>query len=412
MKAEIISVGTELLLGQIVDTNSAFLARELASLGIELYHLTTVGDNPQRLESALKDALGRADLVITSGGLGPTEDDLTKETVAKCLGLPLVFHEPSWERIVARFAKMGRSVTGNNKKQAFVPKGGKALENHWGTAPGVLVETGDKQVYCLPGPPSELEPMFRAQVLPLLAKQGEGVIRSRILHLVGIGESQAAEKLGTLLTEQTNPTIAPLAMEGELVLRLTAGAKSAEEAGALLARLEEEIRGVLAPYIYGTDDETLASVVVGALRERGETLATAESCTGGLVANLITDIPGSSEVFARGFVTYSNDAKIELLGVPKDLIDKEGAVSPEVAKLMAEGAKARAGSNWGIGISGIAGPGGGSAEKPVGLVYLALAGEEETEVHKLNWPGGRLAVKKRTAIFALDLLRRQLLRQE
>jgi nicotinamide-nucleotide amidase len=406
LKAEIISVGTELLLGQIVDTDAAYLSRELAALGIDLYHRTTVGDNPQRLREAIGEALERAQLVITSGGLGPTEDDLTKETVAEVLGLPLVLHQPSLERIQRRFAKMARPMTANNKKQALIPQGATVLPNNHGTAPGIMVEQEDKLVFCLPGPPGELEPMFREQVLPELKKRSHGLITSRVLRVVGMGESQLAEKIGDLLEKQTNPTIAPLAMEGEVTVRLTARAERMEEGEELLKSLEDEIRLRLGDLIYGRDGDSLEGVVVKLLEARCESLATAESCTGGLLASRITDVPGSSEVFQLGVVTYSNRAKQELLGVPGEIIAREGAVSPQVAELMAQGIRKLAGSSWGIGITGIAGPGGGSSEKPVGLVYVALAGQTGTWVKELNWPGERRAVKRRTTTFALDLLRR------
>lgn len=412
MKAEIISVGTELLLGQIVDTNAAYLSQELAALGIDLYHRTTVGDNPKRLREAIEEAFQRSELVITSGGLGPTEDDLTKETVAEVLALPLVLHQPSLDRIQARFAKMDRPMTPNNRKQALIPQGGVALPNDYGTAPGVMVEQDGKIAICLPGPPNELEPMFQEQVLPRLKAKSQGVIASRVLRIVGMGESQVAEKIADLLAGQTNPTIAPLAMEGEVTLRLTARTETQKEGQRLIEKLEAEIGQRLGELIYGKDEETLEGVVVRLLAAKGQSLATAESCTGGLLASRITDVPGSSEVFERGVVTYSNRAKQELLGVPMELIDREGAVSPQVAELMAQGVRKLAATSWGIGITGIAGPGGGSEEKPVGLVYLALAGDSGTRVEELHWPGSRFSVKRRTTLFALDLLRQELLREE
>jgi len=412
LKAEIISVGTELLLGQIVDTNAAYLSRELAALGIELYHRTTVGDNPARLKDALGEALARSELVITSGGLGPTADDLTKETVAEVLGLPLDLDQPSLVRIRERFAAMGSPMSPSNEKQALIPQGGVALPNEHGTAPGVMVEQDGKLVFCLPGPPKELEPMFQEQVLPKLSARRQGIIASRVLRSVGIGESLLAERIADLLRVQTNPTIAPLALAGEVILRLTAWAQTHEESQRLLGALEEKLRQRLGGLIYGVDDDTLEGVVVGLLAARGESLATAESCSGGLLASRITDVPGASEVFERGFITYSNQAKEELLGVPAQLLAQEGAVCPQVARLMAEGVRDVAGSSWGIGITGIAGPGGGTRHKPVGLVYIALAGRGETKVEELHWPGDRLSVKRRTTTFALDLLRRELLREE
>ncbi|MBA2133456.1 competence/damage-inducible protein A [Capillibacterium thermochitinicola] len=409
MRAEIISVGTELLLGEIVDTNAAFLSQELAALGIELYHRTTVGDNAGRLKQALTEALARVDLVITSGGLGPTDDDLTKETVAEVLGLPLVLHQPSLAWIEEYFAKTGRCMPENNYKQALIPAGGEALPNRKGTAPGVSVRKEGKWVICLPGPPQELCPMFREYVRPLLAAESRGVIRSRVLRLCGIGESALAKEIADLLANQTNPTLAPLASEGEVRLRITAFAESVAKAEAAIADLEQKLRARLGQMIYGVDDETLEAVVVGLLRQRGETLAVAESCTGGLLANRITDVPGASTVFDRGVVVYSNRAKEELLGVPAAVIEQVGAVSPEVATLMARGVRDRTGSDWGIGITGIAGPGGGTAEKPVGLVYFALAGPGVNLVREARFTGDRQQIKRRTTQAVLDLLRRTLL---
>lgn len=409
MRAEIISVGTELLLGEIVDTNAAFLSQELAALGIELYHRTTVGDNEQRLRQALVEALSRVDLVITSGGLGPTADDLTKEVVAAVLDLPLVLHRPSLQWIEEYFARMGRKMTANNRKQALIPEGGLALANPNGTAPGVFVRKGDKIVVCLPGPPRELIPMFRSHVRPQLQKESRGVIRSRVLRLCGVGESELVERIGDFLAGQTNPTLAPLASEGEVRLRITARAQTDAEAEALNGELEAKLRARLGLLIYGTDEDTLESVVVKLLKRRGETLAVAESCTGGLLADRITDVPGASTVFDRGVVTYSNRAKMELLQVPADVIEAKGAVSPEVARFMAEGVRRVAGTDWGIGITGIAGPGGGSREKPVGLVYFALAGPGVSLVREEHWSGDRRKIKRRTTQAVLDLLRRTLL---
>lgn len=412
MKAEIISVGTELLLGQIVDTNAAFLARRLAELGVELYRRVTVGDNPERLKKALQEALQRADLVITIGGLGPTDDDLTREMAAEVMGLPLVLDQAAWKDIQTYFRKLNRPLTENNKKQAQIPQGGKALANRWGTAAGVWAEKDGKCVLCLPGPPKELEPMFEEEVLPLLAARAQGTITSTVLKIASLGESLVAEKISDLLREQTNPTIAPLVQDGEVILRLTSRARDREEAARLMAPLEEELHRRLGTAIYGRDGDTLASVVVELLASFGQTLATAESCTGGLLASRITDVPGASEVFGLGVVAYSNQAKEELLGVPKELLEKEGAVSSLVAEAMAKGIQKRASSHWGIGITGIAGPTGGTPQKPVGLVYLALARGKDCEVHKLHWPGSREAVRRRTVNFALDLLRQKLLRQE
>lgn len=411
MRAEIISVGTELLLGQIIDTNAAFLSQELANLGIDLYHRTTVGDNPDRLRQTIEEALNRAELIITSGGLGPTEDDLTKEVVAQVLGLDLIPDQPSRQRMETYFQQLGRKMTDNNYKQALIPVGGEALPNRHGTAPGVAVRWKEKLVICLPGPPHELEPMFRDYVLPMLQTEGSGVIFSRVLKVSGRGESAVAEEIADLLAAQTNPTIAPLASPGEVKLRLTARAGSTVVAEKLITGLEAQIRDRLGLSIFGVDDETMEQVVVKLLVGRGESLAVAESCTGGLLAGRITEVPGASEVFERGVVTYSNRAKEELLGIPAQVIDECGAVSPEVARLMAEGVREKARTDWGIGITGIAGPGGGTIEKPVGLVYVGLVGPEASLSKELHWPGNRQAVRRRTIQAALDLLRLELLKK-
>jgi nicotinamide-nucleotide amidase len=411
MQAEIISVGTELLLGQILDTNAVFLSRELASLGIGLYRRSTVGDNPQRLRQAVEEALARAELVITSGGLGPTDDDLTKETVAQVLGLSLIPDRSSLEWIQDYFAKMGRKMTENNYKQALIPEGGEALPNLHGTAPGIVVRYKEKLIICLPGPPRELKPMFHDYVSPILRTESKGVILSRVLKLCGLGESAVAEEVADLLANQTNPTLAPLASEGEVQLRLTAQANVMDEAVRLLDELEAKVRERLGEAIFAVDEETLEQVVVRLLTQRRERLAVAESCSGGLLADRITDVPGASAVFDRGVVTYSNRAKEELLGIPAAVIAREGAVSPEVAHLMAQGVRKKSATEWGVGITGIAGPGGGTEEKPVGLVYLALEGPEVSLVRELRWRGERSLIKRRTTQAALDLLRRELLKK-
>ncbi len=411
MQAEIISVGTELLLGQILDTNAVFLSRELASLGIGLYRRSTVGDNPQRLRQAVEEALARAELVITSGGLGPTDDDLTKETVAQVLGLSLIPDRPSLEWIQDYFAKMGRKMTENNYKQALIPEGGEALPNLHGTAPGIVVRYKEKLIICLPGPPRELKPMFHDYVSPILRTESKGVILSRVLKLCGLGESAVAEEVADLLANQTNPTLAPLASEGEVQLRLTAQANVMDEAVRPLDELEAKVRERLGEAIFAVDEETLEQVVVRLLTQRRERLAVAESCSGGLLADRITDVPGASAVFDRGVVTYSNRAKEELLGIPAAVIAREGAVSPEVAHLMAQGVRKKSATEWGVGITGIAGPGGGTEEKPVGLVYLALEGPEVSLVRELRWRGERSLIKRRTTQAALDLLRRELLKK-
>ncbi|MCL6520029.1 MAG: competence/damage-inducible protein A [Armatimonadetes bacterium] len=412
MRAEIISVGTELLLGQIIDTNAPYLGRVLSTLGIDVYHRTTVGDNASRLADVLKTALSRADLVITVGGLGPTMDDLTKETIAEVLGEKLVLDLDSERAIREFFERRGIKLVASNFKQALKPESGTALPNSVGTAPGVLVEKEGKIVVALPGPPGELIPMVENYVVPYLERRLSGVrsvIESRVLKVCGIGESAAEEKVKDLLDSE-NPTIAPYAKSGEVHFRITAKAKDHETAVRMISGLEEEARKRLSDYVYGVDDETLESVTVHMLINRGLTLALAESCTGGLVSNRVTNVPGSSETFQGCVVAYSNRVKTELLGVSNEMIAKYGAVSSEVAQAMAEGAATRIGADVALGLTGIAGPSGGTAEKPVGLVYIGLKTPEGTEVTRNIFGGSREEIKLRASTAALNQLRMYLLK--
>lgn len=414
MKAEIISVGTELLLGHTVNTDAAYVARELSALGIDLLFSCTVGDNPARLREALQTAFARSDLVITTGGLGPTGDDLTKETVAQAAGVELVRDPASAARIEEYFR--GRECGPSQYKQADLPRGCTVLQNDAGTAPGCVFESRQGVlVLMLPGPPSELLPMLHRYAAPFLAARTGGVIASRMVRVFGIGEGSAAERLADLL-ESSNPTAATYAKENEMFIRVTAKAETPAAASALCEPMVAEICRRLDEAVYivnedGTSDSCLEQVVVQALAARGMTLATAESCTGGLLAKRITDVPGSSEVFHMGAVTYANEVKTRLLGVPAELFDTVGAVSPEVARAMAEGVRQAAGAGLGIGITGIAGPGGGSAEKPVGLVYVALSDGKAVWVRRMN-PAGRIrsraALRDRAASVALDMARRRL----
>lgn len=420
MRAEIISVGTELLLGQIVDTNAAYLSRLLPQFGVELYYRTTVGDNEPRLADALRLALSRSDVVFTIGGLGPTTDDLTKETVAKVVGDEMTMHEESAQRMRSFFAARGIEMPEANLKQALIPVRGRVLPNPLGTAPGAAFEvcqsdpsTGSgcsgrgKVVIVLPGPPREFTGMVDSQVVPYLRElvgDTGGVIRSRVLRLAGIGESSAADMVKDLL-EGSNPTVAPLAGAGEVHLRITAKAASAAEADAMIDEMDAKLTAILGRHVFGRDGQTLEQVVVEALVKRGLTLATAESCTGGLISNRITDISGSSAALLAGFVTYSNQAKKELLGVDEQLLSKYGAVSDEVARAMAEGARKVTGADIAISVTGIAGPTGATAAKPVGLVYMALSAAGETISFEHRFAGSRIDIKLRASQAALDMLR-------
>jgi len=406
MKAEIIAVGTELLLGQIANGNARYLSEKLAELGIDVYWHATVGDNAVRLTEALKTALARVDLVVLCGGLGPTMDDLTKETVADVLGLPLEADQ-EWENHLQQFfSSLGRYMTENNRKQALVPRGAKILLNEHGTAPGLWLEHGQQLLVLLPGPPRELEPMFTQEVAPRLAEYaGSEPIISRVLRVAGLGESTMEDVIADIVTTQTNPTIAPLAHYTEVHLRLTAKSGSREEAEKMLDGLEERIRERLGTAIFGRDEESLAEAVAKILLGKKLTLAVAESCTGGLLSTMLTSVPGSSAYFLQGLVTYSNRAKMDLLGIKPALLREHGAVSAEVAKAMAENVRRRAASDLSLAISGVAGPDGGTEEKPVGLVYIALATPQKLDCRKLTFLGTRESIRERAAVTALNLLR-------
>lgn len=411
MNAEIISVGTELLLGHTVNTDTSFVARELSAAGIGLLYSCTVGDNPERLKSAVETALQRSDILITTGGLGPTGDDLTKETVAACTGKTLVMDESSMQRIEKYFE--GRALGETQKKQAMLPESCTVLPNDIGTAPGCGFRAKNGTlVVMLPGPPSELVPMLKNYAIPFLLKAaGNAAIVSRNVHVFGLGEGYVAEKIDDLCAGE-NPTCATYAKDGEMFARVTARAESTEKAAALCEPVVAELKKRLGNFCYGTDVESLEDAVVRLLAEKHQTVATAESCTGGLVAKRITDIPGSSDVFHMGVVTYSNDIKTKLLGVPEEMLEKYSAVSPQVAKRMAQGIQERSGADYGIGVTGLAGPGGGTPEKPVGLVYIALSDGKDVWVRTMTHTvrsKGRSYIRLLAASNALDMIRRRVL---
>ena len=409
MNAEIISVGTELLLGQVVNTDAAIVARELSALGINLLYSAVVGDNEDRLRDAVETAISRSDLLIMTGGLGPTADDLTKETTAAAAGRRLVLHEESLRRIENYFNE--KHVSENQQKQAWLPEGCTVLQNDNGTAPGCAFQAENGcTVIMLPGPPSELEPMLKNQAVPYLKQGQESVIVSHNVHIYGRGEAPVAQMMDDLMDGE-NPTLAPYAKEGECFLRVTAKAKNEKEADEMCKPLIEEIKNRLGEYVYSVDVESLEELVVKELAEQGKKLATAESCTGGLLAKRITDIPGSSSVFDLGCVTYANEAKEALLYVPHEILEQHGAVSEETARAMAEGIVKRSGSEIGVGITGIAGPDGGTDDKPVGLIYIALSDGKDTWVTKRS-PIGRTKSREWhrhcAASQALDMVRRYL----
>lgn len=406
--AEIICVGTELLMGETVNTNATEIARELSRLGIPLYHSVVVGDNPARLKAALKSAYERAEIVLLTGGLGPTYDDLTMETVADFFGRKLVLHEESLAAIRQYFEKAGRMMAPSNEKQALLPEGGIVLPNPNGTAPGCILEDGERVAVVLPGPPREMRPMLRDQVAPYLGR-GNGVIRSHELHFYGIGESELEYKLGDLMKNALNPTVAPYAKPGDVMLRVTASAGTAEEAERQMAPVMDKLRDKLKDYYYATDLPDLQTAVVRALHEKGLTAATAESCTGGLVAELLTEVPGASGVFGCGMVAYQNEIKEQLLGVPGELLKAYGAVSEETAVRMAEAIREKSGADIGVGVTGNAGPA-ASEGKPVGLVYVAVSSSAYTHVSRLNIrrqdEDSRALIRRLAALKALNLILR------
>lgn len=410
MKAEIIAVGTELLLGDIVNTNGQFLAKELAALGVEVYRQKVIGDNEERILKAFEDAFSQCDMIVTTGGLGPTKDDMTKEMACKYFNKPLVIHEESYKYIENYFRKNGREVSPSNRKQALFPEDAVVLPNPNGTAPGAIIKgENNKIIVVLPGPPREMEPMYNNYVKPYLENITKETMVSKVLRLFGIGEGHMAESIGDIIDAQTNPTIAPYAKNVDVTLRITAKAKNEKEAQKLIEPMEKEIRKRLDEYIYGEGETSLEEVVGQLLIDKNKTIALAESCTGGMVTSMLVSYPGISKVLLEGAVTYSNEAKIRTLKVKKETLETFGAVSEETATEMATGIAERTGSNIGVGITGIAGPEGGCDEKPVGLVYVGIYNDGKTFVKKFNFQGDRNKVRIRTAMNTLDLIRRELI---
>ena len=412
---EILCVGTELLLGDILNGNARWLAQRLAALGLPHYRQTVVGDNPQRLAAAVREAAMRSRVLITTGGLGPTPDDLTTEALAAAFETPLRERPELWDEIQAKLSSGGRPVAPCNRRQAFLPEGAEVLPNPLGSAPGMIWSPQpDFTVLTFPGVPSEMRAMFTQTAEPWLRRHGgaSGVFVSRVLRFSGIGESNLAEQVADLF-EGRNPTVAPYASRGDVTLRLTACGDSPVEAEALLDPLEADLRQRTGVLCYGRDDDSLSSVVLDRLRQHHHTLAVAESCTGGAIGAALTAVPGSSAVFAGGVIAYSNAVKQRQLGVPSDLLERHGAVSDAVVMAMAEGVRDRLETDWGLAVSGIAGPGGGSDEKPVGLVHVAVAGPDGCEAAALRFGDrrGRGAVQQLTVIRGLDRLRLRLLAQ-
>lgn len=390
MKAEILCVGTELLLGDIINTNAAYIAKELANIGIDVYYQSVVGDNNDRLKTSLNLAFSRADIVVMTGGLGPTYDDLTKETVAEYFHKAMQMDQESLLSIETFFKKINRPMTENNKKQAMMPVGATIFPNAHGTAPGLAVSENGKTAILLPGPPSEMKPMFDESVVPYLMGFSDKVLVSHNLRLFGVGESQVEDILYDLMKNSINPTIAPYAKTAEVTLRITAAGDTKEECEKRIAPAMQQIKDILGRYIYGIDVPDLQTAVVQALMEKHLTVATAESCTGGLVSQRITQVPGASEVFGCGVCSYSNEIKESVLHVASETLDKYGAVSEQTAAEMASGIRKLSGADIGVSTTGIAGPGGGSEEKPVGLVYIAIDSDKVKKTVKLNLQRGRV----------------------
>jgi nicotinamide-nucleotide amidase len=409
---EIVTIGTEILLGQLVDTNSAYVALTLADHGVDVYAKHSVGDNTDRLAVMLTDALARADGAITTGGLGPTVDDLTKDAVARAVGKKLVLHEPSLHAIEERFRSFGRTMTENNRRQAYLPEGCVVLDNPHGTAPGFVALRDDGRfVACMPGVPREMKPMLTERLVPWLVQRFDlrEAIYTKTLHTVGIGESDLDRRIEDLFRTLENPKIAVLAHGFRVDVKVMAKADSRARAEAMIAPVAAELRRRIGSGYYGDDETTLAGAIVARLAERGLTLATAESCTGGAVADAIVGVAGASAAFRGAIVAYANDVKAGLLNVPERTLEDTGAVSEETAVAMARGARDRLGADVVLATTGVAGPSGGTQEKPVGLVWFALAfGDGEIETRRLTFPGNRADIRERATVAALGLLWRRI----
>ena len=391
MSAELISVGTELLMGNIVNTNAQYISQRLADLGIDCYLQTTVGDNHDRLVEAVHGALRRADIVILTGGLGPTADDLTKETVSDAFGKKLVLDEASLEYIKARFAKRGHEMTPNNVKQAYFPEGCIILPNPNGTAPGCIVETEAKAAILMPGPPNEMVPMFETSVLPYLEKRSGYMLKSKMLRIFGKGESSVEYELKDIMASQTNPTIAPYALNGEMKLRVTARCRAGEDADAIMAPMTAEVKRRIGEYIYSEDGLELHEEVARLFKQKGLTLGIAESCTGGMICSKLVSVPGSSAWFKEG------------------TLDEYDAVSAKTAAEMAEGIRISSGADIGIATTGFAGPDGGTEDNPVGTVYIGFSSKDKSFTKRLQLTGSRERIRSMASLNALDILRRNIL---
>lgn len=411
MTVELVCVGTEILLGNIVNTNAAYLAEQCAMLGLSCYHQNVVGDNEQRMEETIRRAVSRSDIVILSGGLGPTKDDLTKEVTAQVFDMELLEDPHTRARIQEYFDQNHRGqITENNWKQAQVPEGSMVIDNYNGTAPGLILQKDGKTAILLPGPPNELKPMFERDIRPFLNRLEPEGIYSKMVKICGFGESKVESMITDILESQTNPTIAPYAKTGEVHLRITAKAINEETADEMMEPMMEELYRRFGSQIFTTEEAvTLEETVVELLKEKGKTVTTAESCTGGLVAGRLLNVPGASSVYMEGYITYSNEAKEKLLGVSHSTLEQYGAVSKETACEMAEGAAKAAGADLAISVTGIAGPDGGTKEKPVGLVYVGCYADGEARAYEFHFTGNRAKNRESTVAKALTILREALI---
>lgn len=411
MTVELVCVGTEILLGNIVNTNAAYLAEQCAMLGLSCYHQSVVGDNEQRMEETIRRAVSRSDIVILSGGLGPTKDDLTKEVTAQVFDMELLEDPHTRARIQEYFDQNHRGqITENNWKQAQVPEGSMVIDNYNGTAPGLILQKDGKTAILLPGPPNELKPMFERDIRPFLNRLEPEGIYSKMVKICGFGESKVESMITDILESQTNPTIAPYAKTGEVHLRITAKAINEETADEMMEPMMEELYRRFGSQIFTTEEAvTLEETVVELLKEKGKTVTTAESCTGGLVAGRLLNVPGASSVYMEGYITYSNEAKEKLLGVSHSTLEQYGAVSKETACEMAEGAAKAAGADLAISVTGIAGPDGGTKEKQVGLVYVGCYADGEARAYEFHFTGNRAKNRESTVAKALTILREALI---
>ena len=419
MRVELVSVGTELLLGDIVNTNTAYLSKELAALGIGVFRQTTVGDNRERLLKTLESAFLENDTVIITGGLGPTDDDITKECAAEYFGREFYFHEYSWVKILERLTRSGRNIiTENNKKQAMIPEGAIVLENYCGTAPGIIIEENNKRIILLPGPPREMHDMFEKSVKPYLEKFSSKQFISKYVRFYGIGESLLETKIKDIMDNQTNPTLALYAKTGEVLLRITASGDNKEECKDLIRKQLDEIEKRVGEYIYLVGDEDISStqtemntVVANLLIENKFTISIAESLTGGKISSMLVEKSGISEALLEGVVCYSNKSKINTLGVREETLEKFGAVSEDVAKEMVLGVAKRLGADFAVATTGIAGPNSDGSGKPVGLVYIGIYAQGDISVKECLFTGDRELIRYRTSVEALEEVRRNILKK-